>query len=800
MEDLLYWIIEYSKVILGYGVLMFLWPTAVFRKFLNGKSLTFRFSFCLTVQIVIVNTVVLMLGLFHILNRFTIWGFFGGVFLWSFREKLKITKEIKRKFKYLITGTFGWKHFTQIMLSHLWRWLQNTVKTVWKIYCKHFIEYTILVLLVAYGMLYFSWGALHDHSYGFSDMYVHHSWIYGLTEGKAFSAGIYPEGMHCLVYSLYALFGIRIFNCMLFLPAANTCSVLVAIYCLMKELYRNRFTAVAALMIFLTLGVSGRYIMIGMARMQCSLPQEIGFPAIFICVLYLIKYLRSESRISYTRRFIKIDWNAELLIFIFALAATIIVHFYATFMAFFLCLAVAIVYIRKIFTKNNFRSLVAAVVCGILIAAIPMVIGFATGIPLQGSLTWGMGIIKQSTELPVINSENVQVSANNSATSEQAQMKPEEMQPMGSPGAYEYVNSPIPVYEESTLLEKGVAYIQGIRNKICGKAEDIYTKGYVKLYGENQAHVIILLSMFGVLFWGIYRIVCMVANEKFKKNWCSFAGDGILIIVVSSFVYIIAYVAKQIGLPALLESSRIGFITHLTMVMVMAIPFEMVFSLLRVVRKNVLYELSATVLMGGCLYAIVLYGYFHSYLYFEVTRYNSAVNVTNKIIDTMPQYSYTIVSPTDELYHVIEYGRHEELLTFLENQTEEVYTLPTEYVFVFVEKQAIKYAQYHFFDGPDWLGQHKYQEIYGSYSVWPEYISYPLSDELAQYDIRYFDKESDSYLNAESRTIIQSKMDKWCRKFDTIYPNELKTLYEDEYFACYYWKQNQQHLYNLAMD
>ena len=30
MEDLLYWIIEYVKVLLGYGFIMYIWPSAVF--------------------------------------------------------------------------------------------------------------------------------------------------------------------------------------------------------------------------------------------------------------------------------------------------------------------------------------------------------------------------------------------------------------------------------------------------------------------------------------------------------------------------------------------------------------------------------------------------------------------------------------------------------------------------------------------------------------------------------------------------------------------------------------------------
>ena len=54
------------------------------------------------------------------------------------------------------------------------------------------------------------------------------------------------------------------------------------------------------------------------------------------------------------------------------------------------------------------------------------------------------------------------------------------------------------------------------------------------------------------------------------------------------------------------------------------------------------------------------FGVFHGYLYYELTRYNSAVELTNKIMDDYPQYSYTIISTTEEMYQSIEEARHEE--------------------------------------------------------------------------------------------------------------------------------------------
>ena len=77
---MVYWAVEYGKVFIAYMALMYIWPMVVFRKYLAPKSRTYRFAFCSTVQVVIVNTVVLLLGLVHLLNRWTMILVFYGVF------------------------------------------------------------------------------------------------------------------------------------------------------------------------------------------------------------------------------------------------------------------------------------------------------------------------------------------------------------------------------------------------------------------------------------------------------------------------------------------------------------------------------------------------------------------------------------------------------------------------------------------------------------------------------------------------------------------------------------------------
>ena len=110
----------------------------------------------------------------------------------------------------------------------------------------------MLGVVVCFGMVYFSYGAFHDYSYGFGDMYRHHSWIYGLLNGTPFYEGIYPEAMHCFIYAMRVLFGVKIYSSQLFLAGIHVAVFLVSAYLLLKELFAWDGTAVLALALFLT--------------------------------------------------------------------------------------------------------------------------------------------------------------------------------------------------------------------------------------------------------------------------------------------------------------------------------------------------------------------------------------------------------------------------------------------------------------------------------------------------------------------------------------------------------------------
>lgn len=457
-------------------------------------------------------------------------------------------------------------------------------------------------------------------------------------------------------------------------------------------------------------------------------------------------------------RLTKNYWDENLLLFLLALAVSIAVHFYVTIMAFFLCVSVAMFSIKKVFSRKRFVPLMVAALCGVMIAVTPMLLALASGIPFQGSIGWAVNVMKREQSQEVVAAD----------------------------------------VKEQTEETTGGTTIGEIGRKI-------FKYGYRELYGRTRAVYIVAFTVLAAVLWFIWRLSNWILNRCFKRqlpiSGCCF--DGYLPIIVTSVLFMIDYVASSFGLPQLVAGERICAVEQMLIVSVMAMPVDVLFSLVGMFCKELILQCMAVCCMVGIYVSAIKAGVYHGYLFWELTRYNSSVTVTDFIMERFPKDSYTIVSPTDELYQVIQHGYHEEWSTFLRNiEKEDSYKLPTEYVFLYVEKRPISYAQAHFFAGPSWLAEEKYLEFfnYTDASRCPDIVSSGISEEKSRENMTFSSGEWNMYKNLESRTILESKAYEWCQSFLELYPNELKTCYEDENFVCYYFKQEIHAPYDLAIE
>lgn len=753
----IHWMLEYAAVLCGYVFLLFIWPSIVFRNHLAGKSKAYWFCFCVTVQIVLANLVVLTFGLIHILHRWTIFAFFFGTLLAAVLRKIEFNAEKIEKLRHLVNGAYGVKWFLFQAVIFVRTHLKKQRLKIWGMVYPHLGEYLVLSVLAVFAMIYFSYGAFQDYSYGFGDAYVHHSWISGLMEGKIFSGGIYPEAMHCFIYCLYALFGIKVYSSLLFFGGIHVVILLVSVYCLLREVFHWRYTPFFVLVIFLTIDSLCVDAVYSMSRLQWPLPQEFGLFTPFLCALFLVRYLKNANHIVYKGKSSKLYWDENLFLFAMAFIASVVTHFYTTIMAFLLCICFALFFIRKAFYYKQLVPLAVAVLCGLAVAVFPMAGAFASGIPFEKSIGWALGVM-------------------NGADPEAPEPPPQ-------------IETP-PAKDEGGSMAG--AFMEGL--------SQVYEDNYQVVYGAERGKWVAALTAFALLLWLIVRFAMALLRRYSKLKAGQNYFYAYLPMILAAFLFMAAYAAPA-GFPQLIAGARLCSVEQILNLAVIMMPVDMVFSALALCCRKRILQAASIIAVAGIYVAEMALGVYHGYLYMELSQYNSAVMVTNSITRTLPKDSYTIVSPTDQLYAVLGYGRHEGLLDFVEKSSNDIeYTLPTKYIFLYIEKRPIHYAQSHFFAGPCWLAAEKYPAFFpaDNTSQCPEIRAARISGDAASAGLDY-ENPWHAYAKLENRTILESKAYEWCESFSALYPQELKAYYEDDDFVCYYFEQEPNALYNLAI-
>ena len=573
--------------------------------------------------------------------------------------------------------------------------------------------------------------------------------------------------MHCLLYAIHCLLGVKTRMLILFFGSIQGVAILLAFYCLMRELFRWRWVPLLALTMISLCGNGTELGLKSMVRLQGTLPLEFAMMFQFFCVLFLLRYLKSSQKLCGRGKLSGLILGNDLLVFTMCVAATVSVHFHPAVTTVFMCLGIAPFYFRRVFSRERLLPLVAAVLAGVLAALLPMAIAWASGIPLNGSFGWGLKVIQNLEE------------------------------DEGDKGDEEFQLQ----IEQEPDSDAETNIISKVVNTAAFVVQMIYL-GHLSLARGHQykAYVIVMFGAMGVsllMKWLLARRPRLL--ERLKQYGISqISFDGYVTLAILSIAVVLLGISSDLGLPSLTTTDRIFVTERMLLLAAVWIPLDFLFSLAASFGIfRLLQVLSAASLAVLCFWCTSRENY-HGYLFCGLTRYPVEISVMDKIIDSYPQFQYTIVSPTDGLYHVNEYGRHEELLTFVQKSAGDRYFLPTRYVFVFVEKKPLRYDQNYFFAGPSWLALEKYT-LEGSRQA-PDVWASEISAQAAQKEIPQFSLPFDNYRYLENRTVVESKAYYWCQRFAELYPHEMSVYYEDDDFVCYYFEQEPHSPYNLAID
>ncbi len=745
-------------------ILLFVFPLIMWRSYLRGKGMVFRFLFCIITQTCYISNLVILLGFFKIASRFTlILGLAAEYAIVRWKTNWREAGVDK-------TERFSFKRAVKVLkpsravswLKHKWfeasmRFSNYKKWSAWKWLCDNSLLLLALAAAVVYNTLFLNHSLLTDgHSYQASDIPVHLKWVYELMHGNLFSDGIYPFYMHSMIYAVTTLSGIHLREVTLYYGSYQTIILILSIYCLSKRLFCNKYLALMPVMLFSVLLNQTRYV--------ASLPQECGMFATMCIAYFMLNYVQSEREhhvvpsdlATNGKGFFRVGQylmryhiNIDAMLIMLSVALVIGYHFYTAIAAILLVFGFALTYFIRFLKKKNWVPLLAAGIAGAFIAIAPFALGLATGMEFQGSMAWATSLIQGEN--------NTSSYAPDVSVGDESDMQigEESLGPMGDESTIQ--SESVPPTVTSDVEEKPKLSLSELISQLILNAEPF-------MFGEYSARLglVCIAASFSLLLLSL--IV-----KSFREISLGYIAVGLYILLMMVFIS-----PWLFGLPEIIQASRGGVFIQPFSVILYVVPLDIVFRLFGLIRikgiRAATSVLSVAVTAVLCL-LLINGGHLHNYL-LTGTYYNENDYVCRKIRETFPKKSYTIVSPTDDYYAVVDEGFHTELskLMYMIDGGEKEFTIPSEYVFFIVEKKTYSDAMN---------------------------VSAYVSPKFAAEDMIYTASIQDYQYR---RLQIESKAYYWGRAMLKTYPNNFTVYFEDDVVVVYMLRQNTYYPFSLRIN
>lgn len=452
-------------------------------------------------------------------------------------------------------------------------------------------------------------------------------------------------------------------------------------------------------------------------RFQFTIPQEYAMIMLIPMAIFLFDYIKNQQ-------------TNDLIFFGLALSLTIGIHFYTGIIAVILAISIGLTYFYKIIKE---KMLFKLILCGLLstvLALAPLGIGLATGHELEQSFTWGTEVIKGDIY---------------STTSEDVLKDDEGVEEMP------------PITLEGFLTGARI----DAENYVVHDVETIYI--FLS---------IIVFSLFSNVFYRLYK-----KGDSKSEYQIAFAINSLLLLMLILF--------KSLNLPTLMEPKRMAIYFAYFSAVFMGMPLEIVSRLVSKTQlKKGLPVLSVGIILSSFLMVVKLDKLkpVPPFYYFQTT----GTAITNmKIMEEYEDYTWTTVSPVNNISLILNNGFHYELSEFILaqenwNPKKEI-SIPTEYVFLYVEKTPIV----------------KYGDRFkrGDYEVKdrPQITREDALQELSESPI-------ENYHYMRERNILMAKAYCWAEEYQEYFPKEIDVYYEDSELIVYRIQQKIHALNNFSID
>jgi hypothetical protein len=759
----------------SFYLLVVIWlPSLILRKRLEAFSLSVRYLFYFTIGNFYIINLVYILQLLKISNWLTL--IFGTALpiikVWKKDNNISFGERFNQFYEVLFR-IFSGRYGMRLVLLRVGRWLINKLKhgigRCFRFFCARPLDCLfMLTFFVLLGFLYGRNLVLYM-GYGASDIPVHTLWVnsmeylwpwevnYDLGSAKQvldswnniFVKGVYPFGMHNIIYYLHAVFGIDIYVLFRIFWLVQDIVIFTMPVFVIKALCRTRYAAYISSPLYLILAMrSNTY-----SRYYSTLPQEAGMmfilPTGYFLIAFLI-YRRQEIKEGVNLPKKSLISSKFLAGFCMALSLTFTVHFYDTFAVAFLCLGIAGAFFYRILRKGYIGRIIIAGLLSIFIGALPLVLGFMMGKGAQGSLGWGMNIITGANKQKDEETDDSTATQGTDSESE------------AETGEWIGVT---PEEEAKPSLEERV---KGIITAIPQVFTDL--QGRLSSYIFSKWEFMPLAAVFlPALILLVIGLLSFIAKKPdYGGILWSAAIHQLLLVLLLSLNYF--------GLPELMDPSRASIYFAYGLPFLWGLVVDGVVSLFfgRFSRSHV-----ASIVTVGMIATIFTFTVKEGFLRslhnpVAVWQTNSSVTCLTNIIRDRKDHTWTICSANDVTRQVQNHGYHYEAITFLQDiQYGRTAPQPTPWMYFFVEKIPINYNL-------------SYPGSGQSVSIEGAERDLPPSRGISQYQ-------------GENRWVIMSKIYYWGQEFMKRFPNQMRVYYETEDFICYEVRQNVARLFNFVI-
>lgn len=751
------------------------------------------------------------------------------------KKPMQMLQDLFEFLERLAGGQVGTRLFLLRLRVGIWHLLKRAMRALFIRIGRNFIDIVLVAVLMAGICYIYGTNLLQHLGYCASDLPVHNYWVNYLGHNKMFVAGIYPFGFHCVIYYLHEVFAIPTYVLLRVFCLVQNLMFHYVLLAFARYCCKSKFAPYVGVYIYVFLQIFGESTFLRFfSTLPQEFGMIFILPSIYYLFAFFERKKESEelekqrqteeeelpplseesiirieergivkvnvesqveevveeaapkrrllfrtskkgkAKISIKEKFKTMTKSAGfwyLAGFVISFGMTLSAHFYDTMIAGLLCVGIACGYSFRLFRPKYLGKVMLAGILSIFIAVLPMLIAFAMGTPLQGSLGWGMKVISGENK-----EDTVQVAP---------------VQGQGSAGAGTSVNGAGTAgngtveegQQTGISQDKGEMMSDGsfgVRQKSLPEKVISKLKSAVEAFWDVMSVYIILDSyplfqrilLGSMVFLALLSLIFFLVRQTDYAARCLSLSAGMVALSVLQ-------ASAKLGLPTLMDETRTCIFYAYVLVATWSLCVDGVLQLIFgwFKKKWILHAASLAVLAATVVYSNQT-GLMRTPRDTPALQTNEAILCLTNILHDNKDFTWTICSANDELRMGEDYGYHHEVHTFLRDLERKgrihSVTIPTSKVYFFIEKVPIMYGQAYRGGEP---------EISAVYADEP----LPTGAGISMYQ-------------GVNRLIEMSKLYEWAQDFAELYPNDVKVYYESDNFVCYCVEQDLYRPFNFAIE